>query len=167
MNKQISSYDKTIHGDATDYVLSAMKLSYGNLVNDIQIEDVRSPEVKRIATVTIMNGNYSLSFIIENKTKLIVKINNRDTTEYTEPITKITLNDHTTNTTWPIYDNDRMINCDHPECAKEHTDWQQWCEFDVFELLHDLTQILTGIYNMELDCFPCPGRIMCIRPVKQ
>jgi len=134
MIEQITSYDPSIHGDRTEYVLSALSLVYGNLIEDIQVSGNK-------ATITIMQGFYSI--IIEP--------------------TKITLEDHTTKKVWEIYKASKMINCDHPDCAKEHEDWRVWLEFDIFDILHDLIQILTRIYGLRLNCFPCHEHVMCLR----
>lgn len=132
MIHKIVSYDPSIHGDKTEYVLSALSLVYGNLIEDIQVGI-------NVAKVTIMQGLYSI--IIGQK--------------------YIFFEDHTTKKVWEIYKESKMINCDHPECAKEHEDWRVWLEFDIFTLLHDLIQILTGIYGMRIECSPTPDKVMC------
>jgi len=132
--EQITSYDPSIHGDRTEYVLSALFLVYGNLIEYIQVVDNK-------ATITIMQGFYSI--IIEP--------------------TKITLEDHTSKKVWEIYNTSKMILCEHSECAKEHEEWRTWLEFDIFALLHDLIQILSGIYGLNLRCFPAPDNVMCLR----
>ena len=133
MFHKITSYDQLIHGDRTEYILSALALRYSNLIEDIQV-------VNNVATVTIMQGFYSI--IIEQN--------------------YISLEDHTTKKVWEIYNSSKMINCDHPECAKEHEEWRLWLEFDIFVILSDIVQILTGIYGLKLKCFPQPNMVMCL-----
>lgn len=133
MIHKITSYDTSLHGDRTEYVLSALSLVYGNLIEDIQV-------VNNVATVIIMQGFYSI--IIEN--------------------TKITLEDHTIKKMWEIYNGSKMIGCDHHDCAKEHNDWRVWLEFDIFMLLHDIIQTLCCVYKFKNGCFPSPERVMCL-----
>lgn len=135
MIEKITSYNPTIHGDRTEYVLSALSLVYGNLIEYIDV-------FNNFATITIMRGKYSI--VIEK--------------------THISLEDHTTTNVWDIYNTSKMINCDHPECSKEHEEWRTWLlDFDIFDLLHDLIQILSGIYGLRLNCFPTPDKVMCLR----
>jgi hypothetical protein len=128
------------HEEREQHIISAFSMVYGNIVENVNVID-------NVATITIMQGFYT---IVINKTKIVIT-------------------DHTTAKDWVVYDTSSKFNCGHAECVKEHSDWEHWLEFNIFELLHDLIQTLTGYYD-ELKhwrVFPSAVHIMCIKSEEQ